>query len=488
MAHVRTFQSGPRSADSQKLLNELAGARRTLLDPQSRAAYDNDLRAIAPAAPVPNALATAHRTTPAKATASQPLVTAQALPATSRLAVEDSELAGFGIDRRAAVRTRRAKQRTSRGVPLAPTLIIGAAIVGALIVIVITASGPRPQPSVATSDRNSADRGRGQPSGLDKTPRVGEPSRASAPERPASSRTIDRDDTADNIDQRADDDDAAAAEPTPLAAKQLNAENLPPDAEPADEPSRESQPAPRLKPKPVDASRKRAIPDAAALKAARETIRSVLKGEFAEAKTPQSHLELSKRLLQQASESKDDPPTQFALLVAARQEATKSGDSDLVLSTIQAIVADFDETQSPLCAVALGETVKQKAAPADKLRLTANAIQQFDFAVAADDYDSAEKLFAVAKAASAKITDRPVKQALANCSARLKLTHGAFERVAGDFKTLNDDPENSAANLAVGKYLCLARRDWGMGLAHLARGDDAAVLCTVGAGRTARRH
>ncbi len=34
MAHVRSFQTGDRAADSQRLLNELATARRVLLDPQ----------------------------------------------------------------------------------------------------------------------------------------------------------------------------------------------------------------------------------------------------------------------------------------------------------------------------------------------------------------------------------------------------------------------------------------------------------------------
>ncbi len=40
ITHVRTFQSGPRGKHSQKLLNELAAARITLLDPIKRAAYD----------------------------------------------------------------------------------------------------------------------------------------------------------------------------------------------------------------------------------------------------------------------------------------------------------------------------------------------------------------------------------------------------------------------------------------------------------------
>ncbi len=51
-AHVRTYQLGPHSGLSQKLLNEIATAKVCLLDPQKKAAYDEELRnrlAVGPA-------------------------------------------------------------------------------------------------------------------------------------------------------------------------------------------------------------------------------------------------------------------------------------------------------------------------------------------------------------------------------------------------------------------------------------------------------
>lgn len=44
-AHVRTYQLGPHSDFSQKLLNEIAAAKVCLMDPQTRADYDEELRA-----------------------------------------------------------------------------------------------------------------------------------------------------------------------------------------------------------------------------------------------------------------------------------------------------------------------------------------------------------------------------------------------------------------------------------------------------------
>src|SRR5271154_1032127 len=45
MAHLRTYQSGQYSALSQKLLNEVAGAKVCLLSPDRRAKYDQTLQA-----------------------------------------------------------------------------------------------------------------------------------------------------------------------------------------------------------------------------------------------------------------------------------------------------------------------------------------------------------------------------------------------------------------------------------------------------------
>src|ERR1700749_4069339 len=53
--HVRTYQLGPHAEVCQRVLGEIAQARRTLLDPQKRKEYDAALPK--PAAPRPQAVA-----------------------------------------------------------------------------------------------------------------------------------------------------------------------------------------------------------------------------------------------------------------------------------------------------------------------------------------------------------------------------------------------------------------------------------------------
>ena len=44
MGHIRSFQTGKHSIESQWLLNEISGARVCLLNPAKKAAYDEALR------------------------------------------------------------------------------------------------------------------------------------------------------------------------------------------------------------------------------------------------------------------------------------------------------------------------------------------------------------------------------------------------------------------------------------------------------------
>ncbi len=96
MMLIRTFQSGPYSAHSQRILNELAAARTCLLDSQLKRQYDNQLRAkqgsqLAPARetfvastpPAPARVATSQAAPPQAVPMTPPVVAPQAAQASN---------------------------------------------------------------------------------------------------------------------------------------------------------------------------------------------------------------------------------------------------------------------------------------------------------------------------------------------------------------------------------------------------------------------
>jgi PA14 domain len=120
MAHIKTFQTGKNSADSQRILNHLSQARTCLLSPEEKASYDRDLKAH-------QAVATSTPVTP--------LPVARTIPQTGPqpTAVSAKSLVSPLVVQRASVEKGRATKRM-------PLVLLGAALLGALIVVGATTS------------------------------------------------------------------------------------------------------------------------------------------------------------------------------------------------------------------------------------------------------------------------------------------------------------------------------------------------------------
>lgn len=96
-----------------------------------------------------------------------------------------------------------------------------------------------------------------------------------------------------------------------------------------------------------------------------------------------------------------------------------------------------------------------------------------DGAEARDEYEVAIKALQEA----VKLVSRTKNAELAErAQARLpelKSRSQEYARVKSALKTLDQEPDNPAANLVVGKYLCFTKGDWAAGLARLSKGSDA---------------
>jgi hypothetical protein len=149
MLHIRTFQSGTHSELSQRLLNELAAARLTLLDPKKRAAYDAQLRAIWAASPTGEA---------------QPLdaVVRESFLAESPSTGDSRDAAPSAFARRPASYGIRRKRRSTQGpwiVAATVAIVVVALLAWAfrqVLEISIPNSQPHPPPSKATPAKTHA--------------------------------------------------------------------------------------------------------------------------------------------------------------------------------------------------------------------------------------------------------------------------------------------------------------------------------------------
>lgn len=98
-----------------------------------------------------------------------------------------------------------------------------------------------------------------------------------------------------------------------------------------------------------------------------------------------------------------------------------------------------------------------------------------DEAIAADNYDDAQKLIAQGNRAARAARDADLQHELQDLRRRVGQLRDAFGDINEDVATLRQSPQDQAANTAVGRFYCLEKGDWEQGLPLLARGDDEAL-------------
>ena len=84
------------------------------------------------------------------------------------------------------------------------------------------------------------------------------------------------------------------------------------------------------------------VPDAAALAKARELIREVFEREHSAAKTAAARAALARKMLEQASKTRDEPAGHYCLLRIAGEVAVKAGDARLAVESVDRIVRTYD--------------------------------------------------------------------------------------------------------------------------------------------------
>lgn len=160
MAHVRTFQTGPRSAISQKLLNEISAARVCLLNLTKKADYDRDLRAVveqpptaspSPAVGVPKpAVVERPPTTP-------PASTERLLNAASP-GHRPIPVSGFAVAPPEAVKQRRPSltpRKRNKKPPILPVAIVGGCLLAVAAAVLALREGPRSLQPLAEQPRSA---------------------------------------------------------------------------------------------------------------------------------------------------------------------------------------------------------------------------------------------------------------------------------------------------------------------------------------------
>ncbi|MHC4399511.1 MAG: hypothetical protein ACYTG0_07520 [Planctomycetota bacterium] len=444
MAHVRTFQTGPRSDLSQRLLNEIAAARIVLLNLEKKAEYDAGFHAQTPASSVvtPPPPPGGHQRPPAPPRGD---TTSQA-GASNEPAV--------GVPRVASRPLRRRQSRPAWKNPV--VLGVVASILAALVTLIALVLSAGPPAEVSTGD--------------DRKPATQPERKPPAPKPPAPA-------PKEKVGPTPPEDKPAAKVPPPEPPAPPDPP-APPIKEvpetPKDPPTPPEYPAPtpKLPDEPPETAEKLPVPDEAVQKRVEGEIREVFAAEYDQATQPAGKLALASKLLSQADDTEEDPAARYVLLSQARRLAVEVGATEIALDAVDRLAEQFDVDPWALRTEAVSRLTGAIRTRPGRLELASRVYDLINPALADDRYNEADKLAKAGENLARRALDPGLKSRLLERQGRVRVLKRAWEGLRPTRGVLSDQPDDPDANLAVGKFYCFTKRDWAHGLPHLIKGSD----------------
>jgi hypothetical protein len=482
MAHVRTFQTGPHSALSQKLLNELAAARISLLDPKKKAAYDQQLRAkVGPSLPasggagegtgVPPAKPVSVPPSPPKSTPPRaaPLAAGQgrggvtALTSSAVIVADDTE---FGASSAPRLRRKRSRQ--------APAVWLGLAAAAAAIAAVVYVLHDQRQleshPKTVTSKRATD-----------------EPVKPVAPERKGESAgqrrspPQQRDELASRLDRPEPEADTAprGGRAKPPEPTNLHADNNPPATTPSAPPA-SSETSPIEKPRSMadltkitdrpqlDRTRREAPPDGKSQSAAATRFTQQYGKEISAAKTADARKRVELKIWNEARDGTQAADLRFAMLDSIAKEEVSQGNVGAAYRVANEVARQFDVEPFAIKLKALDAAGKTALTPEAFGIGVLQALALVDRAAAEGKLDVANKAAGQAGIFARKTKEKELISQTDRRKAGLREQSEHLARYKKAQTELKKSSADQDANLTAGKYEMLLLGDWRGALPKLA--------------------
>ena len=217
------------------------------------------------------------------------------------------------------------------------------------------------------------------------------------------------------------------------------------------------------------------VPSAEDRRQSIKLIKELYKDDYAQAKQPEAKAALAEKLLNDAQQTKDDATALYCVLHEARDLAVEAANPALAERAISMLAGRFAIEPLQELAAAL-EEMAGKPHPADANRAIAEAaLARVEEAQAASDFETAKRLADVARRRHGS-RRTPACRSGPSRSAKLSRRRNnngmPGRRPRPRSRRTPDDP---AANLAVGRYLCFGLGDWEQGFVHLAKGPDGSL-------------
>jgi hypothetical protein len=212
------------------------------------------------------------------------------------------------------------------------------------------------------------------------------------------------------------------------------------------------------------------VPDAAQIKEAEKSVKELFKAEYAK-KTAGDRSALAKLLLNAAT-SQSNPAEKWVCLNQAQELAIQAIDWDIALDAVQQTTLAFEVDGPALKSAVLEKAAKSVRLAEDVIKIAERYLKLADEFLRQDGLEGAEKALAAAQPLVKKAANPGLTAQAAAKGKEIADIKSGLEKSKKSREALAKNPDDPAANLEYGLFLCMVRGQWDKGLPHLARGTE----------------
>jgi hypothetical protein len=229
---------------------------------------------------------------------------------------------------------------------------------------------------------------------------------------------------------------------------------------------------------PRAAAEQKPVPDRAAQQTAAERIKSVFSDEY-KSTDRAVKAKFAAQLVELAGTEKE-PVAKFTLYREAVRFASEAGDAATALRATDAMKENFAINPTSVKVYALSNVSKvtlseeEAAVAADAC---AALVQEL---VAANEFAQAKTVVGYGLASLKRARDPQRLATLRDLGEGIDDIGRQYRAVAQHAAALKENPDDPAANLALGKFECFVKGNWREGLKYLSKGDDAGLKTLAG--------
>lgn len=216
----------------------------------------------------------------------------------------------------------------------------------------------------------------------------------------------------------------------------------------------------------------RPIPDEVALVQARAKIRQVFEDDFKRAKESKQLLALAEKLLALAAESADDHAGRYAMYEEAQRLAAQAGDLKKALAIVDDWSRRFDIRAFQLKAAAVSKCADVLKTVGDRRQLAELALGLSDECRLSGNFETAEDLAQLATTTATRLKDAELGKSARECRDLIVYSKKRLPAAKEAERQLAAQPDDLAASLEWGRFLCFCQGNWDQGLPFLTRGGN----------------